>query len=96
MIPCLWPGWFLVETDRAGEFEPLKNALGPDSPASVRQRISDIFADWLEIAGATVLRREDGSVPYGVEISPLFAFDAGELKTKIAPGIVVDGPLELR
>ncbi len=46
----------IVETDRAGEFEPLKNALGPDSPATVHQRMSDQFANWLEQAGAVVPR----------------------------------------
>ena len=30
----------LAETDRAVEFEPLKNATGPDSPSTVRQRMS--------------------------------------------------------
>ena len=83
----------LVETDRALEFEPLKNATGPDSPATVRQRMSDQFADWLERAGAKVPRRPDGSVPFGLEISPLFALDASELKAKIEPGLNVDGPL---
>ena len=29
--------WAIVETNRATEFEPLKNATGPDSPATVRQ-----------------------------------------------------------
>ncbi len=88
--------WCLVETDRAIEFEPLKNATGAESPASVRQRMSDLFAGWLEAAGATVPRRPDGSVPFGIEISPLFALDAAELKAKIQPGMVVDGPLYLR
>jgi UDP-N-acetylglucosamine/UDP-N-acetylgalactosamine diphosphorylase len=87
--------WALVETDRAHEFEPLKNATGPDSPATVRQRMSDQFADWLERAGATVPRRPDGSVPFGLEISPLFALDAAELKSKLAPGLNVEGPLYL-
>jgi UDP-N-acetylglucosamine/UDP-N-acetylgalactosamine diphosphorylase len=86
----------LVETDRAVEFEPLKNATGPDSPATVRQRMSDQFADWLETAGARVDRRPDGSVPFGIEISPLFALDAAELKSKLTPGLVVDGPLLLK
>ncbi len=86
----------IVETDRTIEFEPLKNATGPDSPASVRQRMSDVFAGWLEAAGATVMRRPDGSVPFGIEISPLFALDAAELKEKLAPGFVVEGPLLLR
>jgi UDP-N-acetylglucosamine/UDP-N-acetylgalactosamine diphosphorylase len=85
----------LVETDRATEFEPLKNATGPDSPATVRQRMSDQFADWLELAGARVLRRSDGSVPFGIEISPLFALDAEELKAKLEPGLKVEGPLYL-
>ena len=88
--------WTLVETDRAKEFEPLKNATGPDSPESVRERMTENFADWLEAAGAQVQRASDGSVPFGIEISPLFALDAGELKGKIASGMVVDGPLYLR
>jgi UDP-N-acetylglucosamine/UDP-N-acetylgalactosamine diphosphorylase len=88
--------WTIVETDRAGEFEPLKNAVGPDSPATVHQRMSDQFGNWLEQAGATVPRRPDGSVPFGIEISPLFALDASELKSKIEPGMVVERPIFLR
>jgi UDP-N-acetylglucosamine/UDP-N-acetylgalactosamine diphosphorylase len=84
--------WALVETDRVQEFEPLKNATGPDSPATVRQRMSDLFADWLEQAGATIPRRPDGSVPFGLEISPLFALDAAELKSKVDAGLKVEGP----
>ena len=86
----------LVETSRTKEFEPLKNATGPESPASVRQRMSDLFGDWLERAGAIVPRRSDGSVLHKLEVSPLFALDAAELKTKIKLGLVVDGPLYLR
>ena len=72
------------------------SASGPDSPASVRQRMSDLFADWLERAGAKVPRRADGSAAYGLEISPLYALDAAELKAKLEPGFVVEGPLYLR
>ncbi|WP_435006208.1 UTP--glucose-1-phosphate uridylyltransferase [Tundrisphaera lichenicola] len=86
----------MVETDRSVEFEPLKNATGPDSPASVRQRMSDQFADWLEAAGAQVTRRSDGSVPFGIEISPLYALDASELKSKLSPGLVVEEPIYLK
>lgn len=88
--------WTLVETDRAVEFEPLKNATGPDSPASVRQRMSDLYAGWLERAGANVPRRSDGTVPFGIEISPLYALDAAELRRKLEPGLNVEGPLYLR
>jgi UDP-N-acetylglucosamine/UDP-N-acetylgalactosamine diphosphorylase len=88
--------WTIVETERSCEFEPLKNAVGPDSPATVHQRMSDQFGNWLELAGAEVPRRPDGSVPFGIEISPLFALDATELKSKIEPGLVVERPIYLR
>jgi UDP-N-acetylglucosamine/UDP-N-acetylgalactosamine diphosphorylase len=88
--------WAIVETDRPTEFEPLKNAVGPDSPATVHQRMSDLFGNWLEQAGAAIPRRPDGSIPFGIEISPLFALDAQELKTKIEPGLVVERPIYLR
>jgi UDP-N-acetylglucosamine/UDP-N-acetylgalactosamine diphosphorylase len=88
--------WTVVETDRSGEFEPLKNAVGPDSPATVHQRMSDQFGNWLEQAGAVVPRRPDGSVPFGIEISPLFALDANELKSKIEPGMIIERPIFLR
>ena len=58
--------------------------------------MSDQFADWLEAAGARVERRHDGSVPFGIEISPLYALDAAELKAKLSPGLVVEGPLHLK
>ncbi len=41
-------------------------------------------------------RRADGSIPFAIEISPLFALDAQELKSKIEPGLVVERPLYLR
>lgn len=86
----------IVETGRAQEFEPLKNATGDESPASVRRRMSELFADWLEAAGAKVERSPDGSVPFDIEISPLFALDAHDLKGKIPPDLSVQGPLYLR
>jgi UDP-N-acetylglucosamine/UDP-N-acetylgalactosamine diphosphorylase len=88
--------WAIVETDRSTEFEPLKNAVGPDSPATVHQRMSDLFGNWLEQAGAIVPRRSDGSIPFGIEISPLFALDAHELRSKIEPGLVIERPIYLR
>lgn len=82
----------VVETDRAREFEPLKNASGPDSPESVRRRMSELAAEWLERAGAAVRRGPDGAPPFGVEISPLVALDAAELRSKIEPDRRIDGP----
>ena len=85
----------LAESNRAIEFEPLKNATGADSPESVRQQMSNVFADWLEGASAIVARKPDGSSLYPIEISPLYALDAAELKSKLSPGLVVEGSLAL-
>jgi UDP-N-acetylglucosamine/UDP-N-acetylgalactosamine diphosphorylase len=81
--------WTVVETSRREEFVPLKNATGADSPEVVRQAISDLAADWLKPAGV--------AVPPGVavEISPLFALDADQLKQKVAPNTTIREPTYL-
>jgi UDP-N-acetylglucosamine/UDP-N-acetylgalactosamine diphosphorylase len=84
----------LVETPRELEFEPLKNATGSESPESVRRALAEIWAGWLEAAGARVVRDADGAPP-PIEISPLVALDAAELREHVAPGLVVDGPFRL-
>jgi UDP-N-acetylglucosamine/UDP-N-acetylgalactosamine diphosphorylase len=85
----------VLETSREGEFEPLKNAEGPSSPETVRQRLSDAAADVLEGAGAVVSRRPDGSAAVPIELSPLVAADRGELARRMPPGTAVDAPLAL-
>lgn len=85
----------VMETSRREEFEPLKNAEGENSPASVRQGLSDLYADWLTAAGVSVPRRSDGSSLYPIEISPLYALDAEELRAKVGKIESVTGPLVL-
>ncbi len=85
----------VLETSRAGEFEPLKNAEGPSSPETVRRRLSDAAADLLEAAGAVVPRTPDGSADVPIELSPLLAADPAELARRVSPGTVVDGPFTL-
>jgi UDP-N-acetylglucosamine/UDP-N-acetylgalactosamine diphosphorylase len=85
----------VLETSREGEFEPLKNAEGPSSPETVRQRLSDAAADVLEAAGAVVPRTADGSAAVPIELSPLVAADPAELARRVPPGTVVDGPLTI-
>ena len=85
----------VLETSREGEFEPLKNAEGPSSPRTVRQRLSDAAADVLERAGAVVSRRPDGSAAEPIELGPLVAADPVELARRVPPGTVVDGPFRL-
>jgi UDP-N-acetylglucosamine/UDP-N-acetylgalactosamine diphosphorylase len=85
----------VVETDRAAEFEPLKNASGAASPDTVRARLSAVYADWLAEAGVAVPRRADGLPVHALEISPLVALDAGELAGRVPPDLDVSGPVLL-
>jgi UDP-N-acetylglucosamine/UDP-N-acetylgalactosamine diphosphorylase len=87
--------WTVVETQRREEFVPLKNANGPDSPAAVRQAISDVAGDWLEKAGVKIPRTPDGTVAVPLEISPVYALDAAELASKVDRNLKVTGPLYL-
>ncbi len=81
----------LVETSRREEFMPLKNGSGPDSPETVRQALSNLNASWLEKAGVHLPRKEKGDVAIPVEISPLFALDADELKRRLPAGWGLQG-----
>jgi UDP-N-acetylglucosamine/UDP-N-acetylgalactosamine diphosphorylase len=87
--------WTVMPTERNMEFEPLKNATGPDSPQTVRKALSDLAGAWLEHAGVQVPRQPDGHVAVPLEISPLYALDAEELARKVDRGLRVDGPLYL-
>lgn len=81
--------WLAVETPRAEEFAPLKNATGSDTPEDVKRAISALHAGWLN-------RAKVSANGHPVEVSPLFALDADELATKIPPGFVVTGPTLLK
>jgi UDP-N-acetylglucosamine/UDP-N-acetylgalactosamine diphosphorylase len=67
-------------TRREEEFSPVKNAQGDDSPATSRRDQVRRAADWLELAGVNV-RRTNGEPP-PIEISPLFATSARQLKAR--------------
>jgi UDP-N-acetylglucosamine/UDP-N-acetylgalactosamine diphosphorylase len=87
--------WTVVETSRSEEFVPLKNATGPDSPATVRQALSNLAGLWLEKAAIAVPRQPNRDTAVPLEISPLYALDAEELAAKVPPGLRVEGPLLL-
>jgi UDP-N-acetylglucosamine/UDP-N-acetylgalactosamine diphosphorylase len=84
---------FVMEIDRAEEFAPVKNGTGEDSPDSARQAMTERFARWLEAAGVNVPRDASGAAKYAIEISPIYAASAVELKAKLTQPITVDGPL---
>ena len=82
--------WTVAATERSQEFAPLKNATGDDSIDTARSALTDVAATWLEQAGAVVSRDPQGKVAVPVEISPLFALDAAEIKAKIKPGVRIE------
>lgn len=63
-----------VETSRSEEFEPLKNAEGENSPASVKKAMSDQYAAWLREAEIELQEN------HLIELSPLIATEADHLK----------------
>jgi UDP-N-acetylglucosamine/UDP-N-acetylgalactosamine diphosphorylase len=65
----------VIETRRADDFSPVKNAEGADSPQTCRDDQLRQFARWLRAAGATVETDEAGYPRPALEISPLFAYD---------------------
>jgi UDP-N-acetylglucosamine/UDP-N-acetylgalactosamine diphosphorylase len=84
--------WTVVETQRSSEFYPLKNATGEHAPESVRQAISEVAAAWLEEAGAVVARDERGKVAVPLEISPLAALEAADLRGRFQAGTRIEKP----
>jgi UDP-N-acetylglucosamine/UDP-N-acetylgalactosamine diphosphorylase len=79
--------WAALATTRAGEFVPLKNATGPDSPDAVRLALSDLATAWLRHAG--VLVPADAGP---LEISPLFALDETAVAHRANEFLVRGGP----
>lgn len=65
----------VVEASRSLEFAPVKNRDGNDSPETSRLALQMLWADWLEAAGYTLERNEDGSPSRTLEISPKVAVD---------------------
>lgn len=84
----------VVEVRREDEFQPVKSAAGRDTPEEARAALSRLHARWLDPV-TPVPRDEAGDPLHPVEISPLYALDAGELRKKAPRGLEVRGPLYL-
>lgn len=66
----------VIETARADDFSPVKNAEGVDSPQTSREDQLRQFARWLKGVGVAVETDATGLPVFAVEISPLFGYDA--------------------
>jgi UDP-N-acetylglucosamine/UDP-N-acetylgalactosamine diphosphorylase len=87
--------WTIAPTTRAGEFAPLKNADGADSPATVRAALIGQAAEWLQKAGIDVPRDGKGNPAVPLEVSPLFALDTEELYRRVDRTLRIDRPTYL-
>jgi UDP-N-acetylglucosamine/UDP-N-acetylgalactosamine diphosphorylase len=88
----------IIETERAEDFSPVKNATGVDSAESCRADQLRQFARWLRAAGVNVPTDDSGLPPFALEISPLFGDDAASVaarwaqlnpQPKLAEGLVL-------
>lgn len=70
----------VMETDRVEEFAPVKNAIGADSIESSRRLQTLRAARWLEAAGVEIPYTDDGEVDATIEISPMTAVCAEDLR----------------
>jgi UDP-N-acetylglucosamine/UDP-N-acetylgalactosamine diphosphorylase len=82
----------VVEAEAAVAFAPVKNPFGAerDSPDTCQAAMMALHSQWLMQAGAKVA----ANVP--VEISPMFALDAAQLRQKIKPGTKISEPTYFR
>ncbi len=85
----------IMEVIREEEFSPLKNLTGDGSPESVQRDISNYFGSWLESAGISVPKDENGDIVGSIEISPLFARNRKECLNKLPLKIEFEGSLYL-
>ena len=67
----------VIETARADDFSPVKNAEGVDSPKTSREDQLRQFARWFKGAGTALETDATGLPKCRMEVSPLFGYDAG-------------------
>src|SRR5271157_3920100 len=91
----------VIETSRADDFSPVKNAEGVDSPATCRADQLRQFARWIRSVGVPVPTDGTGLPKASLEVSPLFGCDEESFaeswsrlgaKPAIADGLCLEAP----
>jgi UDP-N-acetylglucosamine/UDP-N-acetylgalactosamine diphosphorylase len=86
----------VVETSRADDFSPVKNAEGVDSPATCRDDQLRQFTRWIKLDGTPVATDPSGLPGFLLEVSPLFGYDEdsfAESWLRLSPKPAVAGGL---
>ncbi len=65
----------VIETLRANDFSPVKNAEGVDSPKTCREDQLRQFARWANANGAALSTDASGLPAVAFEVSPIFGYD---------------------
>lgn len=81
----------VYETNRNEEFAPIKNAKGIDSVVSSQQLQTQRAANWLKTHGVEIPLDSKGQVDAIIEISPLTALEAADLKKIDLPKSIKPG-----
>jgi UDP-N-acetylglucosamine/UDP-N-acetylgalactosamine diphosphorylase len=70
----------VMETERADDFSPVKNAEGVDSARTSREDQQRQFARWFAAVGSPLACDESGLPGISIEVSPLFGYDKDSFK----------------
>jgi UDP-N-acetylglucosamine/UDP-N-acetylgalactosamine diphosphorylase len=85
----------IIETLRADDFSPVKNASGVDSPTTCRDDQLRQFARWLRANGAALATDGSGRPSVTIEVSPLFGYDedsfADAWRARVPAPVMRDG-----
>ena len=81
----------VYETSRSEEFAPIKNTKGVDSVFSSQQMQTQRAANWLKSYGVEIPLDSKGQVDAVIEISPLTALEAADLKKIDLPKSIKPG-----
>lgn len=84
-----------MEIIREDEFSPIKNTTGNDSPVTAKQDLMNYYGRMLKKAGFKVPFDKNNNLIGNLEISPMFALTAEDLKRKLDRNFQFNGKLFL-